>query len=283
MKVKFLNIAFVAALTLTTGSLAWADTCSTGSFTTDSSGQSVCALTTAPSSATINGGIFDVSVGAPTGTGVFDPFLRIQQTPAEGGWNENYTNPGDVPAGSDAKSDPHTHPLTLSDLATVTVNGNTYYQFTLDLQESAGGSGELISLNNIQLFVGNNAEPSDNGCDGTNFATCIPANGDALVWNMDAGSGGDSSVTLDSTIHQGNGTSNMTLYIPTSVFGNLDGYLIFYSQFGDPPGAYDSNSSFEEWAALEGPNSTVPEPGSLLLFGSGLLSVAGFYRRKFRS
>lgn len=286
MNRKLFNLLAAFVLVLAMGSFAIADTCSTGAFTTDSSGQQVCDLNSNGAGAVINGGLFGSVLGAPTGTGVYSPFLRLQQSPNEGAWNENYTSQPDVPLNNDAKSDPHTHSVLLSDLAVLTgTDGNTYYEFKLDLAEPTSGSNAEISLNNVSIFDSAISNPSDSGCVGNDptgsSAQIAPTCLGHLDWNMDGGT--DSSVTLHSELHPGNGIDNMTLFVPTSAFANATGaYMIFWTQFGDPPGNFSSDASFEEWGYTPGPNAPppVPEPGTLALFGTGLLSIAGFIRRK---
>src|SRR6266404_6839603 len=85
------------------------------------------------STVTVNGGIFDQSGFRSGGTGVIQPFLRIQNTPSETGYN---TSGSPVPL--DDKSGPFTHDLLLSDLALVTLSGQagSFYQFRLDVNQT---------------------------------------------------------------------------------------------------------------------------------------------------
>lgn len=81
-------------------------------------------LTTAGSSGTINGALFQQVGPQPTGSGVIDPFVRISaanQTSVQG------FNTDARPLQFDENSSPtFTHSLLLSDLATVNVGGTTY-------------------------------------------------------------------------------------------------------------------------------------------------------------
>jgi hypothetical protein len=76
----------------------------------------------------------------------------------------------------------------------------------------------------------------------------------------------------------------------TDVGGILDiigtGYFTDSASTGDTPATLDFSTSGGNGVAItayEGSSSITPEPGSLLLLGTGLLSAAGIARRKFAS
>lgn len=147
----------------------------------------------------------------PSGTGVFNPFLRLDcqgNGCDQQGYNTNAINV------LDNKSPVNwTHDVLLSDLKAVTIGALDYYQFTLDINEP-GNNKSLLSLDGLRLYSTSvsgqsgqdvdingdvkNAPPTSKGIEGT------------VLWDMDAGksttgSGGngtaaDRSVLLDATV-----------------------------------------------------------------------------------
>src|SRR5919206_2867569 len=80
-------------------------------------------LTGSNNTGSINGAQFAFTTQQPTGTGVIQPFLRVQNTPTEQGYNTSGGTPFDDKAGI------WTHDIQFSDLKTtaVTINGTSYY------------------------------------------------------------------------------------------------------------------------------------------------------------
>jgi len=245
-------------------------------YTTNSSGTEV------GTQATVNGAIFAQTNIQPTGTGVIDPFLTIQRTGTEQGFNT------DGKFQFDEKRQAYTNALPLNSLQAVTINGVQYYQFLLDINESANDAGRLLSMDKVQIYLGNTDSPTAfvKGGDFAGFKT--PS---TLVYDLDGA--GDKTIELDYKLGNGSGSGDMFMYVPKASFDAAFAstgyqYVYLYSAFGDPNGI---NAGFEEWAARKGPNSPptpgpngVPAPPGLVLAGMGFgcLLLARFRTRGAR-
>ncbi|BCG95272.1 hypothetical protein [Mesorhizobium sp. 131-2-1] len=102
-------------------------------------------------SATINGAIFsssDVATGA--GTGLLDPFVRIQNNGTEQGYNTdaNVKVLDDTQKGGSQ----YVHSLNIADIPIQYVNGVGYYRFDLDINESNSGNVQNLSLDTLQIW-----------------------------------------------------------------------------------------------------------------------------------
>lgn len=218
-----------------------------------------------------NGALYEWTDFSATGTGVINTFLRVQARGTEQGYNHSlgFNQPWDTKAGI------HTHDIQMQDLVTATITGVNYFQFLLDINESSGHDFEFLSLDNVQIYTRNGPITSAD----ESFSHL----GD-LRFNSDVGPNGDTTVHLDYSRNNGSGSGDMFLYVPVSLFAGTmpTDYVYFYSQFG---GAFPSDAGFEEWAMLTnsggGPGQppVIPEPGTMLLMGTGLALAARRLRR----
>ena len=202
---------------------------------------SVVDLTTSPdASGSINGALFLATEQQPSGTGFIDPFIRVQASPTEQGYNTDGGFPFD-------DKNPHNfqHSVQLSSLATFSLNGTDYFKFMLDANQS-GGSNHTFTLTQLQLYTSNNPAQTTTAfnADGT-----LPLG--TLAYNMNIGGGTDNSVITTAT---GSGKYDAILYIPVSNFNTSDKYLYFYF-------AGQGNGGFEEWTAATAV-APVPELGT---------------------
>jgi hypothetical protein len=196
--------------------------------------------------------IFDFTQAQPTGTGVIQPFLRVQNDPTEQGYNTSGVTPA---APFDDKAGPWTHDLTFADLMTtaVTINGQNYFKLLLDVNEP-GGSKSTISLDSLTT---------------TNISSL-----GTLRYSFGLGD----QVLLDAARNHGSGSGDMFAYIPVSAFAGTAStdFVYMYCAFGntDP-----SQGGFEEWALVVNP---IPEASTLFPIVGLLAAVFStqFVRRR---
>jgi hypothetical protein len=224
---------------------------------------------------TYQGAIFSQTSLQPAGTGVFDPFVRIQMNGTEAGYNTDAR-----PVEFQTKDQNQwTHSLPLNSLSAVTINGTQYYQFTLDINEKGTTTGAKLSMDQFQIYLGNSGSL-------TGFNSGFGSNS-VLVYDIDAGSKNNTTVNLNAKLNPpGSGVADLNVYVPVSLFSAASqySYVYLYSSFGSP---YKSDAGFEEWAALGGasgsnptpPPNSVPAPAGLVL---GLIGAGSFLCRGVR-
>jgi len=218
----------------------------------------------------------------PTGTGVFDPFLSYQAKAVEEGYNTS--SGGNGQGFLDTKRVPQwNHDVLISDLGvTVGPDGKgSYFAFELDANEVGNGNiARLLSIDDIRIYTSHSNTASLVGDD----ASLVGKLG-TLRYAQNASLGVTANwVLIDASRSEGgstsgSGSSDMILYVPTSLFpttGTDDNvkssdFLYFYTINGVNNGA---DAGFEEWRFLTGP--AVPDGGSTLLLLGSALTALGF-------
>ncbi|BCM19021.1 SdrD B-like domain-containing protein [Mesorhizobium sp. J8] len=214
---------------------------------------------------TINNAIFsssDVVTGA--GTGLLDPFVRIQATGSEQGYNTdsnatkeptsqyNFILDNTAKGGSN-----YVHSLNIADIPIQFINGVGYYRFDLDINESNTASVQNLSLDALQIWQAT-AGDLHNYVSGAHpdQGTGVLPNA-TQVYNLD--DGGDKFIGLNGELQPGSGnTTDMSFLVPVSNFDPNKPYIYLYSAFGyqlgtyqgpteSTPSTWTSESGFEEW------------------------------------
>lgn len=230
----------------------------------------------------------------PTGTGVLEPFVRIQG-PANGGTQQGYNTSGGASNDPvfDVKHDIWTHDVTMASLTSNPDTGD--FEFILDLDESNGGGGRnrsLISLDGVKLYATNTTFETDESID-SNGDWTGPTGESLLLWDMDEVT--DNWLLLDyDRAGAGNGRADMQMVVSNEIMDLGAGYtnFILWSRFGlneARAAGSESDTSFEEWGQVSyatgtppggsgGPVPT-PIPAPLALFGLGA-AMLGWRVRK---
>ncbi|MFU8827357.1 MAG: hypothetical protein ACNA70_07680 [Brevefilum sp.] len=201
----------------------------------------------------INGAIFKHFVPTDaSGTGVFDPFLRIQKSNQEvvQGYNSDF-RPVEF-----EETSAWTESLLLSDVPMVLYEGVLYREFQLDINQVNNDPKWLLSLDEVQIWLGGTDAalitgfvPGENPTDFGTFPGFILEE----VYNLDADE--DNHVKLNYTYGAGSGKRNLKMLVPDANFGEYDEaciylgegceqYVVFYTMFGMN---FPNNDGFEEW------------------------------------
>jgi hypothetical protein len=198
----------------------------------------------ATGTATINGAVFTTSFTQPAGTGVYDPFLTIQNTPWEQGYNSS-SQPFDT------KRVPQwNHEIQFSQLQVTTINGQQYYGFAVDVNEP-GGSKATISLDGLSFWTSATLQNSTS----TNSSGYFNGSLGTLRYDL-----GNNSVLYNDQ-NNGSGQDDISVFVPVSAFAgaSANDYVYLYQRWGNTD---DSQGGFEETRLIAG-ITPVPEMSAL--------------------
>lgn len=307
----------IALSALALSSAAWAGTTTTSSCpgTADASGNvlSTCYfdLTASPSTTQgaapavmLNGGIFrvpgqnDLLGNTIVGTGVFDPFVRIQTSKgyakcqpncSEQGFNTDGRTPqpgnGTILDNHDKGNSNWDHSIKLGDIPTITVcdgggstgtNCQQFYEFLLDINEQ-GDSDSGLSLDSFKLYVAGQGDILSNSVtDAANCAADTNPNGTFKlcggakeVYDMDNIPGGDASLLMDYSNFSGSGNGvDLQALVPVSNFAGYapDSFVYLYSKFGET--GDKCTVAANKTSACNTPSGTLGAKAKSLTYGS---------------
>ena len=235
-----------------------------------------------------------------TGTGVFEPFVRIDKLSAGGGLEHGFsTDTAEPDINFDTKNGSDwTRAVQVGDLSMFST-----LEFALDANQEGpvGSEDNVILLTDVQIYIGAEAlgisfatpedfmsdDPiADTGYTGTPFDSSDNfLLAEAPRWSLDNATNGDVTVALEAAIcgapgsvpgQCGSGHGDMVMSIPLSAIDltgvSAEDYLVFYSEYNW------GNAGFEEWKRV--PGRPIPEPSTGLLLAFGLVGLAAGRRRR---
>lgn len=161
------------------------------------------------------------------GSGNINAFLRLQRSnnsssPLERGYNTNGTTQFDT------LNQPANKAIQRNQLPAITIGGQVYREFRIDLNES--NSNPQINLEKLQIFYSNSSTLT-----GYDLATSRLAGLSPVINLVD-------QVRLTAALNGGSGQGDVLVYIPDAVFGTGNPFVYIYSEFSS------AESGFEEFS-----------------------------------
>ena len=183
--------------------------------------------------------IGDSASNGSSGTGIFDPFVRLQGSPTEQAYNTNGTKEFDTKTGT------WTHAILVSDIPVVTIGGKNYWELFNDINET--NSTAYVSLNKVEAYFTSNANLTGYSAGfGSNATLQYAFDGAILIHDVNSGSG----------------RADLRYRIPTAgisipsdcgyLSSGCSTYFVLYSEWGTTGtytdgNDYSSDGGFEEW------------------------------------
>lgn len=210
------------------------------------------------SDGTHNGAVFiQVPDGDVSGTGVFDPFMRVQaqgNRTVQNGFNTDVKQPSYD--GNDPRyeaRDPKTIARLLSTIPSVDYEGERYREVFLDLNES--GNNPFLSLDDLNVYVVDGPENDRLDLSEQEFKAGVEETD--LVWQLNEP--GESPVFVGlADLSTGSGRPDYRFLIPEAAFEEYaescsygatgcDRYFVMHVRMGAQGGDYGATSTFEEF------------------------------------
>jgi uncharacterized repeat protein (TIGR01451 family) len=203
-----------------------------------------------------------------SGTGLFDPFVRIQGSPTEKGYNT------DGAVDFDTKTGTWTHAIKVNAIPVVDCDGAgpgtaTCWELFNDINES--NTAKRISLNEVEIWFTTNA----------NLVGFVDPAGfpSGATKEYDF-----SGAILINDVNQGSGRGDLRYLVPTAGHTwTADTYFVLYSKWGTTPdtvtaangtGGWTSDGGFEEWKVRKAPNVSIVKTADAASVNAG--SPIGF-------
>jgi hypothetical protein len=194
-------------------------------------------------SGSVNGALFSTTSVQPTGTGVFHPFLTIQNSTTEQGYNSS-TEPFDT-----KRAPQWNNEIQVSDLKVTMVGNVAYYGFVVDINEPNSSSKSAISLTALKIWV----SPTLQNSTSTDALGRFNGSLGGLVYDL-----GDNTVRYDDQ-QAGSGSGDINILVPVSLFKNASptDYVYLYQAWNGTQGGFEET-------AVSGSSTPVPEAPAAL-------------------